>query len=228
MGIKVKCLYSSPLFFVSNAIRFSRDTFENSDSVCNYTIGKKDLELIKRVGVKHKHESVLEFCNVIWSIKAPRYVHVEFIRHRLQNITAKSSRYTIKKDLKKEKSFLPINSDNIERAKKYIALDKNKRHIETLIPLLEEIRLEVLNDISNDKIKRILPEAWWIEWQTQMNLRVFMNFLKLRLAKDALMEIRQVAYAMFDSIPDESIKEVILEEDEIKEKLRSLEEEMME
>ena len=55
-----------------------------------------------------------------------------------------------------------------------------------------------------------------------------MNFLRLRLAKDALMEIRQVAYTMFDSIPDKNIKEVILEDEDIREKLVNFEKEMME
>ena len=62
--MKVKLIYSTPLYVASKAIRTclaSQDKSDSQDSM----IGDKDKELIHRVGNKLKHESVknhVQYC----------------------------------------------------------------------------------------------------------------------------------------------------------------------
>ena len=70
-------------------------------------VGEKDYNLIKRVGFKFKHESVLEHSLIVYEFEASRALLQELSRSRIGvSLTIKSSRYTIKKDLMNEKSFL--------------------------------------------------------------------------------------------------------------------------
>ena len=127
--MKVTLLHHSPLWLASNAIRMSHDNHDKSDSVgifdrfndggsdecsvyeaeklCGYVrTGIKDKELIARVGNKLKHKSVLEQLVYTFDISGvSRALLQELARHRMQSLTVKSTRYTLK-ELKNEKPFI--------------------------------------------------------------------------------------------------------------------------
>jgi hypothetical protein len=58
-GVMMLIKYIEPLI-VANAIRTCWQSFDKSDYG-----GSKDMELIKRVGIKYKHQSTLEHCKII-------------------------------------------------------------------------------------------------------------------------------------------------------------------
>jgi len=169
--------------------------------------GKRDKELIERVGNKYKHSSTLEHLVYTFNIKGiSRALLQELARHRIASLTVKSTRYTIK-ELKNEKSFL-INSENslddsYKRASKYIRFTENKDVNRNIMLDLENLRSLVATGVSNDIVKYLLPEAYLTELVWTINARSLQNFLNLRTDKSALPEIQTLAHKVYEALPDE-------------------------
>ena len=186
-----------------------------------YHIGYKDYNLIKRVGFKFKHESVLEFGNYIFHVECSRAVLQELARHRHQSLTVKSTRYTLK-ELKNEEPFYLESDWHCQttevgkRAAKYLNYTGVDRVDHDSILALERLRDSVSAGVSNDIVKYSLPEAYKTTLQTSFNLRSLLNLLELRLSKDALWEFREIAFQMINSLP-ELDKNLIFENEKIKE-----------
>lgn len=150
-----------------------------------YTDPEKRDGRIKRVALKNKHSSTIEFTNFIFEITASTKVLLEMTRHRHANYACKSSRYTLNKG---EIVFESTGDPEID----YL-LDNWKSTIES----------EVSRGKSNEVTSLMLPQAYQYRWQVQFNARSLQNFFALRRAKSAHFHIRDVANAMFDSVPDE-------------------------
>ena len=58
-----------------------------------------------------------------------------------------------------------------------------------------------MQNISNDLAKFAMPESYKTELTWSINARSLQNFLSLRSSKSALWEIRKLALAIFDTIP---------------------------
>jgi len=224
----VKLIYSTPLWLISNAIRYSHDNHHLSDSRVFYrnngkietTLGSKDSDLIKRVGFKFKHKSVLEHSLLVFDIECSRAVLQELSRHRHISLTVKSTRYTLN-ELKKEKVFSK-DKDGLDRAKKYIVL----------YPSISRGQIEELNilkryidsGLSNDITKYTLPEAFKTKLQLSVNLRELLHILELRINKDALWEFREISKQIIDELPDD-YKELVLLNEKVKENYEELDNE---
>lgn len=197
-NIEVTLLHYTPLEVCVNAIRTCWQSFDKSDNC-----GEKDLALIDRVGNKNKHSSTLEHLYYNFYIKGiSRACLQELARHRIASYSVKSSRYTIK-ELKDEASFLPIDSQNKERARKFLVFCKNERVNEASMQALENLRILTAEGVSNDLVKFCMPESYKTELSWSINARSLQNFLSLRSPKTALWEIRNLAQAIFDSLPQE-------------------------
>jgi thymidylate synthase (FAD) len=57
--------------------------------------------------------------------------------------------------------------------------------------------------VSNDKAKYCMPEAYKTSLVMTINARSLQNFLELRSGSAALWEIRLLAQAIYDAIPDD-------------------------
>ena len=164
---------------------------------------EKDRELVKRVGIKNSHSSTLEHINVTMQITdVSRALLQEIVRHRISSYTVKSTRFTLKKDLKNEEPFISIDNDK-NRANKYIIMTGNTAIDESNIMALERTRQFVKSNISNDIAKYCLPESYKTELTWTINARSLQNFLSLRSTKAALWEIRDLANALYDCLPNE-------------------------
>ena len=225
--MKVKLLYASPLWLVSNGIRYSRSTWDKSDSKfmslnpenwneeielnfdewlnfltpSEVIIGDKDFDLIKRVGFKLKHESVLEHSLLVYHIECSRAMLQELARHRHISLTVKSTRYTLKQLLKEK---FEVNWDKKEYSssfEKYLVFtgdwDIDRYNISMLLALIKNLK----ENKSNDIVKYMLPEAFKTELQLSLNLRELIHILELRTSKDALWEFRQIAFEMINVLP---------------------------
>lgn len=227
--MRVVLLKATPLWLIANATRMSHDTHDKADSlalthkatcpfcgdrldatVCHQCsaqfdiddhIGYADLRLIDKVGNKYKHESILEQASVVFAIEGlSRAALQELARHRTAKLTVKSTRYTLKKDLAKEAPF-DHSEESIKRAKRYIVTTGNSDLDRLLILQLENLRKAVASGASNDLVKYLLPEAYKTKLQWQSDLRNFKHFLKLRLNRAALWEMRNLAEAMYKALP---------------------------
>ena len=162
------------------------------------TCGPKNAALIERVGNKLKHASILEQLVYTFDINGvSRALLQELARHRHQSLTVKSSRYTLK-ELKDEESFSPTS---FVRASKYLVMTGIELVDTMSIKALENLRLVLVEGISNDKAKYCLPESYRTRLQTQFNGRSLQNFLRLRSDKSALWEIRDLANAIYNALP---------------------------
>ena len=184
------------------------------------TCGPKDAALIERVGNKLKHASILEQLVYTFDINGvSRALLQELARHRTARLTVKSSRYTLK-ELKDEETFnlnginLDFNFDEscmdyFEWYAQKVVWDASKYIVLTYVPMvdlmsikaLENLRLVLMQGISNDKVKYCLPECYKTRLQWQIDGRNLQNFLRLRSDKSALWEIRDLANAIYNALP---------------------------
>ncbi|VYS91654.1 FAD-dependent thymidylate synthase [Campylobacter ureolyticus] len=193
--MEVKLLNFTPLWVCSNAIRTCWQSFDKGDNG-----GEIDKELIDRVGNKFKHASTLEHLHYNFYIKGiSRALLQELARHRMASLSVKSTRYTLK-ELKKENEF---KIGDLKNASRYIVLTGNEMVDNYSIQALENIR-QILNKINTlDIAKYALPECYKTELTWSINARSLQNFLHLRTSKSALWEIRNLAYEIYNSLPDE-------------------------
>ncbi|ASM39498.1 FAD-dependent thymidylate synthase [Campylobacter sp. RM12327] len=193
--MNVKLLNFTPLWVCSNAIRTCWQSFDKGDNG-----GDKDKELIDRVGNKFKHASTLEHLYYNFYIKGiSRACLQELARHRMASLSVKSTRYTLK-ELKNESEF---KENDFQNASRYIVLTGNEMVDKASIKALENMRLLLGKNISLDIAKFALPECYKTELSWSVNARSLQNFISLRSSKSALWEIRNLANALFDAIPDE-------------------------
>ena len=202
--MKITLNHYTPLLICADAIRTCWQSFDKSDEG-----GEKDKELIDRVGNKFKHASTLEHLVYNFYIEGiSRALLQELARHRMASLSVKSTRYTLK-ELKNEESF---TCKDVERASKYLVLTGVEMVDEMSIKALENLRLVLVEGISNDKAKYCLPESYKTELTWSINARSLQNFLTLRSDKSALWEIQNLAHALYEALPEEhkylfSIKE---------------------
>lgn len=176
MEISIKSV--SDLAICSNAIRTCWNSFKHSDN------GKKDLELINRVGNKYKHKSTLEHIVIQAEIKGiSRALLQQLSRHRHISLSVKSTRYTLKelKDIKLE---------TIEDLEKYCVLPPNIDITNLLLKQLKLVREMLLKGYSNDYVKYALPEAFKTDLYITLNIREFQHIYNLRSSTSALWEFR--------------------------------------
>ncbi len=193
--MQVTLLHHTPLIICANAIRTCWQSFDKSDSG-----GKRDKELIDRVGNKFKHSSTLEHLYYNFYIKGiSRALLQELARHRMASLSVKSTRYTLK-ELKDEVEF---TQKDIKRAKKYLVFTDVALVDEMSIKALENLRKVLVQGISNDKAKYCLPESYKTELTWSINARSLQNFLSLRSSKSALWEIRELAKEIFNALPED-------------------------
>lgn len=196
--MKVTLRHYTPIDICSQSIRTCWQSFDKSDNG-----GEKDMALIDRVGNKNKHSSTLEHLYYNFYIQdISRACLQELARHRMASLSVKSTRYTLK-ELKGEESFLPIDEKNKIRAAKFLVLTENTLVDEASIFALEKLKTILQANISNDIAKYALPESYKTELAWSINARSLQNFLELRSSKAALWEIRKLALAIFDALPDE-------------------------
>lgn len=179
--MKVSLLHHTPLEIADLAI-----------GKCWDKTTDKPKERIERVGNKFKHKSTLEHVSYTFDIDGiSRACLQELARHRMQSLSVKSTRYTLKelKTAEEYTSFLVQTGDSF--------IDEwNKSQLQKISVALRAGR-------SNDKVKYMLPEAYKTSLVSTMNMRALQGFLSLRTDKAALWEIRDLAHAMYEAIPEE-------------------------
>ena len=205
--MQVKLLHSTPLWICSAAIRRCWASEAKSDTFINdrpasidrdgaIVCGIKDKELIERIGNKNKHKSTLE--HLVYSFDVDgisRACLQELARHRIASYSVKSSRYTLKE-------IKNLGSD-VNTVLPYFVSTGNKTIDETNHSAMIELREALKEGISNDEAKYCLPEAYKTSLVMTINARSLQNFLELRSSSAALWEIRLLAQAIYDAIPDD-------------------------
>jgi len=228
--MKVVLENHTPLWVCSDAVRTCWASGDKSDSKrwddafsdqrewidC----GPKDKALIERVGNQNKHSSTLEHLYYNFHIsEISRALLQELARHRIASLSVKSTRYTLK-ELKAEAHFDVTNQNDIVRAMKYLVFTDVGLVDSASVEALENLRFILAQGISNDKAKYCLPESYKTELAWSINARSLQNFLHLRTSPAALWEIRDLALAIYNALPEDHkylFKDSIYLEQEVKE-----------
>ncbi len=193
--MKVSLKQHTSLEVCASAIRTCWQSFDKSDNG-----GKKDRDLIDRVGNKFKHASTLEHLVYTFYIQGiSRALLQELARHRMASLSVKSTRYTLK-ELKNEEEF---TAQDLQRAEKYLVLTKVELVDQMSLKALENLRQVLRANISNDRAKYCLPEAYKSELTWTINARSLQNFLLLRSDKAALWEIQSLSHEIFNALPSD-------------------------
>lgn len=156
----------------------------------------KTEKFIKMLIASH-HESVLEHCTVSAILVTDRAVTHQLVRHRLCAFSQESQRYcnySLGKFGSKITYIKPIWFDQWSESSKQVFLDGLKRATDTYFNLLEQGRPE--------EARAILPNACKTQIGITTNLRELRHILKERCSKAAQAQIRQLALAVREILPD--------------------------
>jgi len=183
--MNINLLHHTPLGLASKGCRMSHDSFKHSDTYnTNDNIGPKDQELIGRIGVKFKHESILEFLSYVYDVEMSTKTLLAFSRHRVGiSLTMRSTRYTTKKNQGKHTTQ---------------STPKTKKYLERIMDIVDEA---IGESLSNDEISLLLPQGYVYRGQIQFNMRSLRHFLMLRLPKEAHFQIRGLAEELVLKLP---------------------------
>ena len=187
--MKIKLMQHSSLEVCAHAIRTCWQSFDNSDEG-----GEKDKDLINRVGNKFKHSSTLEHLTYTFYISGvSRALLQELARHRMASPSVKSTRYTLKElkecgDIDYEKFLVFTGVESVDKAS---------------CQALDNLQQILIAGVSNDKAKFCLPESYKTELTWTINARSLQNFIALRSTKAALWEIRDLANALYETLPED-------------------------
>lgn len=200
---KASLLYHSPLGLVARAIRTCTDSLENLDTPLeDDQFGPKDEKLIRARILKQgesfdplnpSHESVLEHVIYTFELYFSRGVLQELARHRIASPSVQSTRFALKKlvakmDLACLDQYLTFTGD----------IEIDELNIAQLNSLIDQVRAGK----PNDQVKYLIPDAFRTRAILTLNARSLRNLFTLRTSKRALWEFRQLAFAMFDALPE--------------------------
>lgn len=205
----VKLLNYTPLSLAAMAARLCTGNDIKVRDLCYsclpYNDGKEtipidDRELLENHIVKKgkhdpmnpPHESVLEHLVYTFMADISRACLQEISRHRLSSPSVESTRYALKKILRKECDIVD-----------FIYLTGDKEIDELNIEHLQKIIKLARNGKSNDTLKYAVPECFMTREILTINARSLRNFILLRSSSRALDEIRRLSFDLYDVLPDE-------------------------
>jgi len=158
--------------------------------------GTKDIKMVRRAlyDMDPSHTSPLEHCLFTWRVSGiSRACSHQLVRHRIASYSQRSQRYV------SEKGFEYVTPPSIDNSSDFI-----KERFNIAMGYIQEVYESLVsNGVSKEDARMVLPNACTTSLVISMNPRAFRNFLKLRLDSHAQWEIRELAQAMLDSVPEE-------------------------
>lgn len=199
--MEIHLKHYTPLSICTEAIRTCWDSGEKGGDYKKPTdkVIDADKNLASRIINKFKHASTAEHLTYNFHIDGvSRALLQELARHRMASPSVKSTRYTLK-ELKEDLCGKEVG----KWAEKYIVMTGNEEVDDASIDALCRLQKILRANVSNDIAKYCLPEAYKTSLAWSINARSLQNFLALRSSKAALWEIRNLAQAVFDALPED-------------------------
>jgi thymidylate synthase (FAD) len=168
---------------------------ERSGRVCYGSVGHGDPETFIRKRMEAGHESIIEHASATFEISGiSRACAQQITRHRIASYSMRSQRFA--------------DTDGVS----IVVPDSIKDHSEGALDLfvgqcvdahLTYRKLRKMG-IPKEDARFVFPNAVHTHLIVTMNFRSWLNFLRLRLAKDAQWEIRQVAEQVLEQLSEVS------------------------
>jgi thymidylate synthase (FAD) len=177
--------------------RTARTSFRNKKARTE----EEDARLTRYL-VKHRHTTPLEFCQLLFYVKAPIFVSRQLVRHRQQSLNEVSYRYVtaarefyipaIERMQKKAENNKQGSSDEIVDSPDLCA-QLMRETCDHAFNTYEEL----LNQgLAPELARAVLPVSTYTEWYTQWDLHNFLHMVGLRTDPHAQYEVRVYAEAM--------------------------------
>lgn len=200
---KATLLYNSPIWLVVRAARICADSSSRSDTEPGADVlGPKDEKFIRnkilKIGnfdvMSPPHESVIEHIVYTLDLEYSRGVLQQSSRHRVASPSVESSRIVLKKLIKK----MELSEDISE----FVTFTGDEDIDQGIFEQIEIMVKHVKSGKPNDKSKYLVTDALRTRCQITINARSLRNLLVLRTSHHALWEFRQLAFAIYDAIPE--------------------------
>lgn len=172
-------------------------------SYASYT---KNRNLIRFL-VRNQHTSPLEMAECTFHVKAPIFVARQWMRHRTASVNEWSARYSrMPADFYEPLNVMPQSADNKQGSDATMPADKTITHkyreymnkCKTMGNDYHEL-IDVHN-VSKEQARIGLPVGLYTQFFWKCDLHNILRFLKLRMAPDAQLEIREYAEAMYEMV----------------------------
>jgi len=183
----------------------------------SYNLGLKSVDednnLVKYL-IRNSHTSPLENVKFTFHIKCPKFVTIQFLRHRCSNVNEFSQRYAeLPKDeyyslLNQCDDIVSIRGNNKTNKQGSDKLRENEDVIKEEIGNMEKLMSQVFEGyhkliklgLAKELSRNYLPMGTYTEMYYTMDLNNLLKFLKLRLDNHAQAEISVYAEAMLKLI----------------------------
>lgn len=162
--------------------RAGRTCYKSEDKITGDSAGK-----FIRMVMERGHHSVLEHASASFRFVCDRGVTHELVRHRLVSYSQESTRYCNYSKSKFDNQITVIQPPGCERG------TRNFLHWKVAVEKAEEEYMEMINDGVSPQIARsVLPNCLKTEIAATCNLREWRHIFKLRTAKAAHPQIREI------------------------------------
>ena len=163
-------------------------------STASISYGKeaaKNTKALIRHLMKNGHTTPFEMCELKFKVRVPMDCWRQWIRHRTANVNERSTRYT--KALPLMQKATEWRTAGGKRLDKETIKELTEREKKLHDLLTEEYMFRLKCGVVKEQARKDLPLSQYTEAYWKMDLHNLLNFLRLRMHKDAQFEIRQYA-----------------------------------
>ncbi len=151
--------------------------------------------------IRRKHDSPLEFCDIVLEMVTSRDVMGQWTRHRLVSNAIQSQRYVLQDGDGGIQFIRPCFSMGIDRKDGPRQLYENYQAWEGSCEACEFHYKQMISfGAKKEDARKVLNNSVATTIVTKMNARELRHLLSLRLAPSAYPEMRQLAYLILDEV----------------------------
>jgi len=202
---EVKLLFNSPISMPPFAARLCKgmESFDSllfdKDEILNEDVELLEKRILSGDIMNPSHESVMEHLFYTFYINGiSRAVLQQLSRHRMESLSVLSTRYALKRILR-TLSEHPTR----EELGRFLVFTGNDKVDEASCQALLAVISMAKTGVKNDVLKYCIPESFKLRLLITVNARSLRNFFVLRTHRKAMWEMRRLAFAIYDEIPDE-------------------------
>ena len=160
---------------------------------------RQDRGLIRYL-MRHKHTTPFEMCEIKFHIRIPMDAWRQWIRHRTANVNEYSTRYSIAIDsaqTTKPDEWRMQSKNNKQGSAGFFdtetgeKLTEEERRLQKLARETYQKRIDL--GVAREQARKDLPLSTYTEAYWKIDLHNLLHFLRLRMEKNAQLEIRKYA-----------------------------------
>jgi thymidylate synthase (FAD) len=155
--------------------------------------------------MRHRHTSPFEMVEFKFFIRVPKYIAIQFLRHRTANVNEYSLRYSeaidsveYTEEFRGQGTTNRQGSEGVLSEEEQILCKQEERSAYN--EAWRAYRSMLRTGVTREQARKVLPVANYTEMAWKIDLHNLLNFLSLRLDSHAQLEIQEFAQAIRDLI----------------------------